>query len=35
MREGDVSAMFMDIAEIKDMMQSMHSALTDNEIDWE
>jgi hypothetical protein len=35
MREESVSAMFMDIAEIKDMMQSMQSALTDNEIDWE
>ena len=32
MREESMSAMFMDIAEIKDMMQS---ALTDNEIDWE
>lgn len=30
-----MSAMFMDIAEIKDMMRSMQSALTDNEIDWE
>lgn len=35
MREESVSAMFMDIAEIKDMMQSMQNALTDNEIDWE
>lgn len=35
MRDESVSAMFMDIAEIKDMMQSMQSALTNNEIDWE
>ena len=32
MRDESVSAMFMDIADIKDMMQS---ALTNNEIDWE
>lgn len=35
MRENSMSEMFMYIAEIKDIMQSMQSAPTNNEIDWE
>lgn len=37
MREDSVSQMFMDIDEIKQVMQSIESALTnsDKEVDWE